>query len=139
MKSYQTPRQIGRLITSNLKIQIYTLCPQKFSSYLKIWKVCIWIRQKWIPCDTSFEKAVKLRHLSLDRNEIQTLKSNGFSGCRNLEGLYLSNNQLENLESGTFNGIVRLQELSLDRNKIATIVEDLFKPLPNLKKNLVRP
>ncbi len=81
-----------------------------------------------------FEGFLKLKHLNLEKNVIQTLPQEIFSDTPNLVCLILKNNKVENISMFAFSGLVNLVTLDLSFNKLNVLKRNIFGSLQSLKK-----
>ncbi|XP_072763684.1 uncharacterized protein [Anoplolepis gracilipes] len=75
-------------------------------------------------CETQsipLKGAIKMRILSLSKNQISEVSSDAFNDMENLVNLDLSGNKITNLAKDTFNSTVWVTDLSLAYNILATI------------------
>lgn len=78
------------------------------------------------------ELLTTLTVLDLRNNQIETIDTNAFQACSNLEELDLANNKLTLIEGNKFNQVTQLNILSLYGNQIKRIEAKAFETCSNL-------
>ena len=76
--------------------------------------------------EDTFDNQLKLRMIDLSRNRLSSLPAGIFTSTRSLGSLYLDHNQLTALPDGLFNGSRLLYSLNLGFNQIETLQEGIF-------------
>ena len=74
-----------------------------------------------------------IRNLNLVNMDIQSLRTQDFSGMLLLTTLYLNNNELTSLPEGLFDGLLSLRTVSLRGNKLTQLSDGIFKGLVTLE------
>lgn len=73
-----------------------------------------------------------MEHLSLTRNNFQTIKSDSFNGLKSLRKISLDGNNITAIKPFAFRGLPRLKELSIQHTPLATLNQFAFAGLQNL-------
>ncbi|KAJ8268060.1 hypothetical protein COCON_G00132320 [Conger conger] len=79
-----------------------------------------------------FQKFWRLRDLSLQRNNISSLKRSPFGGLGELNLLNLSSNYLSAIQPDAFQGLTQLRDLRLYNNRLTEFPTGFFEYLPQL-------
>ena len=93
------------------------------------------VKQRWkvIP---SFIPA-RVTVISLQANDIKTIKENAFGGViNNLTLLRLDNNKINTIQPGAFNGLPKLNQLVLEKNRIGVFDARMLDPTSPLNKGI---
>ena len=88
----------------------------------------------------AFNGLIKLKRLFITGNEISKIIPGTFENMSSLDVLYLDRNKIEHLDSdvfsglGAFNGLTKLTELSMRSNNIRELLTDTFESMSSLEK-----
>ncbi|XP_022906343.1 chondroadherin [Onthophagus taurus] len=100
---------------------------------------CICLSQTQVLCNSGglTEIPVKLlpasvEHLSLTRNHFPLIRSDAFSGLRQLKKLSLDGNNISIIKPFAFRGLPRLREISIQQTPLATVAQFSFAGLQNI-------
>jgi len=87
-----------------------------------------------LPCEKiDIDQLAKIKRLSLDRRDLQGLKSGDFSGLSGLTSLDMMHNPLKELPPGVFDGLFKLRSLNFQGCELSTVPAGIFKHLGSLK------
>lgn len=79
----------------------------------------------------------EVEHLSLTKNTFPVIKSDAFSGLRNLRKLSLDGNNITSIKPFAFRGLPRLRELSIQNTPLTTVSQFAFAGLQNISSILL--
>ncbi len=96
--------------------------------------ILIWVA-RGTACEdvTAAQLGAVTESLSLNRQDITSLKPGDFDGLINLRNLYLGANALTSLPEGVFGGLPKLEHLNLGQNALTSLPEGMFDGLVNLE------
>ncbi|XP_026869167.2 chondroadherin [Electrophorus electricus] len=79
-----------------------------------------------------FSEMKGLISLHLQHCQIREIASQAFKGLKNLIYLYLSNNEISTIKPGAFEDLAELTYLYLDGNRLSGLSKGIFSPMINL-------